>query len=267
MARGILISAAGQHLLPVRDLICIAEPDTAKHPHLRLLADHVVPSAAAAATWLLSRERTPGDSVILLAVKPQVLAEVAPPLKALLTSAPRLVISILAGTTIAKLRSHLGATVPTIRAMPNLPAQVGRGTTALAIPPNITPADATVARTLFCSAGERAFEIDESLMDAFTAVAGSGPAYFFYLAEAMAAAAEQLGFPPHLAGEIVRSTLAGSVALLQTMPDDPGQLRAAVTSKGGTTEAAISVLVAGEFKESLIRAITAARDRGRQLGV
>lgn len=241
----------------------IAEPDTAKHPAFTRLGAVCVarPSELAA--------RMGEQTQVLLAVKPQslgaVAAECAAPGEASL-AAGRVVISILAGTPIARVIAALpGCRV--VRAMPNTPAQVGQGCTAIALGPGVRPGDEDVAVRLFGAVGPVVERVDESLMDAFTAVAGSGPAYVFYLAEAMTKAAVELGFDPSVADRVVRQTIVGSAALLSAAPERSAEeLRAAVTSKGGTTEAATRVLEGAGVRDALMRALAAARDRGRELG-
>src|SRR5690606_13250813 len=152
-----------------------------------------------------------------------------------------------------------------VRAMPNLPARIRQGATAICLGDGAAPGDDDFALALFRGIGPLVLRIDESLMDAFTAVAGSGPAYLFYLAEAMTRAATELGFDAPAAREIVKATLAGSASLLAQSSESPADLRAAVTSKGGTTEAATTVLDNAGVMNAIVRAITAARDRGREL--
>lgn len=201
----------------------------------------------------------PSSAAILLAIKPQMLAAAAPTLAPL---GDRLLISILAGTPIARLTEALG-TARVSRAMPNTPALVGKGITAIA---GIGPdEDLGFVRTLFEAVGS-VVPLPESLFDAFTALAASGPAYLFHLAEAMIAAGEALGFSPDQSSAIVRATLAGSAELLARSPEPPESLRARVTSKGGTTAAATAVLESRAVHRALVDAIIAARDRARELG-
>lgn len=203
------------------------------------------------------------ESQLLLAVKPQSLKDAAADLVGL--DLNRVVITILAGVHSRRVREALGGTPRVVRAMPNTPARVGEGATAIALGESAHPGDEALALRLFHGVGPLAIRIDESLMDAFTAVAASGPAYFFYLAEAMTSAAIRLGFDAVLADRIVRQTLLGSAHLLREAAESAPELRGMVTSKGGTTEAAIKVLEASGQMDALIRALTAARDRGREL--
>lgn len=204
---------------------------------------------------------------VLLAVKPQSLGDAAAELRPLLAQTPRVVISILAGTPTSKLAETLGS-VPVIRVMPNTPARLRRGMSAMCLGSGAAAASAThatLAHDLFASLGE-VVKIDESLMDAFTALAGSGPAYLFYLAEAMVRAAQEVGFDRITSDRVVRQTIIGAAALLAESHEPPDALRAAVTSKGGTTEAAISEMERAGLTDVVVRAIVAGRDRGRQLG-
>lgn len=204
-----------------------------------------------------------GSGQVLLAVKPQMLDVVAASIGPVWKRTPRVVVSIMAGTATARLEAALsGARV--VRTMPNLGVRVGKGCTAICRGASARPGDDACARAVFAALGE-VFDTPESLMDAFTAVAGSGPAYLFYLAEAMERGAVELGFDAARARELVRATLAGAADLLAE-GGDPAALRAAVTSKGGTTAAAVGVLDEAAVMRVWARAMEAARDRGRELG-
>ncbi len=244
--------------------VAVAEPDAAKHTQLAPLAGAVVPDGPAAVRWLREHETPDLPGQILLAVKPQSLPGVAAELRPHLDRR-RIVISILAGAPTSAIRDLLGPNAAVVRAMPNLPARIRQGATAICLGEGARPGDDDFALALFRGIGPLVLRIDESLMDAFTAVAGSGPAYLFYLAEAMTRAATQLGFDETAASDIVKTTLAGSASLLAQSPESPADLRAAVTSKGGTTEAATHALDGADAMNAIIRAITAARDRGREL--
>jgi pyrroline-5-carboxylate reductase len=264
MAQAIL---AGGHAAAALDpaATIVAEPDPAKHPALAAHGIHIVATAAQAAQWLLKNESAPGQGQILLAIKPQMLAPVAADLSPILSGIPRIVITILAGTPSATVRSALGPATRVVRAMPNLAARIRRGATALCLGDGALPGDDAFAQQLFRAVGHLVVPLDESMMDAFTALAGSGPAYVFYLAEAMVSAAVEVGFDEPTAIHIVRETIAGAGGLLAAATESPAALRAAVTSKGGTTEAAARVLDHARVHEAITQAITAARDRGREL--
>lgn len=255
MARAILDGAFDAVIVdPAR--VLLAEPDAEKREYFQSRGVSTVPTAANFAGRL-------GESTqVLLAVKPQFLADAARDLAS--QAAGRVVISILAGSTTERLERMLGDDVRIIRTMPNLPARIGRGITAIAPARGVRPGDDAFAKKLFTCVGE-VVRIDESLMDAFTAMAGSGPAYVFHLAEAMRDAGVTMGFDQETALQIVRATINGAAALLHGSPDDPSDLRAAVTSRKGTTDAAISAMQADGVKASIERAMLLARDRGEAL--
>lgn len=244
------------------DRLIVADPNPERRARFRVSAR----STSEALHALARLETLPGNGAILLAVKPQVLPEIAPEIgPALAEGRPsRLVLSILAGVTNRTIAS-LGPAARPIRVMPNTPAQVARGMSALAPSEASTPEDLARARALFEAVG-RVVELPEDLIDAFTALAGSGPAYVFLLTEAMAHAAETLGIAPEDAATIARATVAGAGALLDADPRAAGELRRAVTSKGGTTAAALDAFERGGLRDLVTDALTAARDRGRELG-
>lgn len=214
--------------------------------------------------WLVSRERGALGGV-MLCVKPQALGAVAGELHAWGALGERPVVSILAGVSTRQLREVLGAGARLARAMPNLPMKIGRGCTAIAEDPAGDPGAMELARSVLGAGGQMVVALDESLMDAFTALAGSGPAYLFYLGEAMIGAGERLGIPRELCDRVVRATLGGSAELLRGSAEGAGELRRAVTSPGGTTAAALAVFEHLQVGASIERGIVAARDRGREL--
>lgn len=212
---------------------------------------------------------------ILLAIKPQSLPEAAAALRPAIDErsrdfGPPVVMSILAGTPTSTLRAALAAPdtdpagLPVVRIMPNTPARLRKSMTAISAAEGVTASHAQFAFDLFSSLGE-VVKIREELMDAFTALAGSGPAYVFYLAEAMMRAAGEVGFDRITADRVVRQTIAGAAALLTESSEPPEALRQAVTSKGGTTEAACAALDARGVMDAISAAIQAGRDRGREL--
>ena len=176
-----------------------------------------------------------------------------------------LVISILAGTKSERISDAMGEGARVVRVMPNTPASVGLGMSAIAGSGSSTDGDVEIAKTLMGGVGETV-EIDESMMDAFTAVAGSGPAYVFYLVEAMTKAAVSLGFDAKLARRIVEQTVIGSSELLKVSDEDAAELRSRVTSKNGTTYAATTTMDERGVMDAIVAALTAARDRGVELG-
>jgi len=201
---------------------------------------------------------------VLLAVKPQVMVKVLDEI------APRVrddatVISIAAGVSTAVIDERLGGRGRIVRVMPNTPMLVGAGVSAIAPGPRANDDDLRWTRALFAASGT-AVMVGEEMMDAVTAVSGSGPAYFFYLIEAMIAAGAAEGLDPDVAAMLAAETCAGAARLLAESGQPPEGLRARVTSPGGTTQRAIETLDAAGVKGKLIEAIRAAADRSRELG-
>lgn len=206
-------------------------------------------------------------AIVLLAVKPQMMGAALPQVAALGNGAT-LFLSVAAGTTIASFESVFGAATPIIRAMPNTPAAVGRGITAITGNARASEADMALAEALLAAVGEVVRLEGEHQMDAVTAVSGSGPAYVFHLIEALAAAGTAQGLPEALAMRLARATVCGAGELAHRATESAAQLRVNVTSPGGTTAAALAVLMDPEtgFPPLLRRAVKAAADRGRELG-
>ena len=204
--------------------------------------------------------------VLVLAMKPQNLDEAAAGL-APFASRDTLVVSILAGKTIANVAARLPHATAIVRAMPNLAAAVARGMAVLAANATATPDQRATAEALFAAAGRVDWLAGEELIDAATAVSGSGPAYVFYLAEALASAGAALGLPADIAARLARATVEGAGELLFQCPESTvAQLRENVTSRGGTTAAALEVLMAQDGLTSLIdRAVKAAKQRAAAL--
>jgi pyrroline-5-carboxylate reductase len=201
-------------------------------------------------------------AALVLAVKPQMFAEVGPTLRAIAGSS--LVVSIMAGTTIAGIAKTCGGKV--VRAMPNTPAAIGRGITVAVAASDVSPEQRSLTDALLRATGSVEWVEDESLIDAVTAVSGSGPAYVFLLAEEMARAGIAAGLPPELAMKLARETVSGSGELLRQSDLDAATLRKNVTSPGGTTAAALAVLMADDgFEPLLTRAIAAATARSKEL--
>ncbi len=205
-------------------------------------------------------------SVVIFAVKPQSMAEVVP--HYLGFKAPgTFFLSIAAGTRIDYFESVLGSDAAIVRVMPNTPAAVGRGMSVLTANANTDAAQRGLAARLLAAAGATAWLDDEGLMDAVTAVSGSGPAYVFLLIECLAEAGVAVGLPAELAAELALQTVAGSGELARQAEEAPGQLRVNVTSPGGTTAAALEVLMAEDGLAPLMRrAVEAATRRGQELG-
>jgi pyrroline-5-carboxylate reductase len=199
---------------------------------------------------------------LVIAVKPQMFREAGPALRELAGSA--LVVSIMAGTTIAAISEVCGGHV--VRAMPNTPAAIGRGITVAVAAGDVSAEQRDTADALLRAAGSVEWMDDESLMDAVTALSGSGPAYVFLLAEEMARAGVAAGLPPELAMKLARETVSGSGELLHRSELDAATLRKNVTSPGGTTAAALDVLMGADgFEPLLTKAIAAATKRSKEL--
>jgi pyrroline-5-carboxylate reductase len=210
-----------------------------------------------------SAKDTGAVEVLVVAVKPQSFREAGVALKPLVGSAT-LVVSIMAGATIASIAQTCGGAV--VRAMPNTPAAIGRGITVAVAAKNVSAAQRAVADALLHAIGAVEWVDDETLMDAVTAVSGSGPAYIFLLAEELARAGVEAGLPAELATRLARETVAGAGELLRRSDASSATLRQNVTSPGGTTAAALEVLMGPDGMQSLLtRAVAAATKRSREL--
>jgi pyrroline-5-carboxylate reductase len=204
-------------------------------------------------------------SVIVLAVKPQAMDEVAPSFRRFADDGAA-VLSIAAGRTIDYFHDALGKRAAIVRAMPNTAAAIGRGITAAIANAYVTAEHHALCQALLAAVGEVVWLTDEGQMDAVTAVSGSGPAYVFLLTECLAKAGEAAGLPPPLAAQLARATVAGAGALLVVSPEEPAKLRKNVTSPGGTTEAALRILMAQDGLAPLMaKAVAAAAQRSHEL--
>lgn len=203
-------------------------------------------------------------TAILLAIKPQLMAQVAPSYAPYAQRA--LFISVAAGTTLQSLDTWLAGPAALVRCMPNLPASIGMGVTA-AVARQGTPASAkAMAEQILRTVGDFIWLEDEAQLDAVTAVSGSGPAYVFHLVECLAAAGIQQGLPEDVANLLARRTIEGAGALLGQSTSSPAELRTSVTSPGGTTEAALRVLMDNRRTEKLFsEAVASATQRAREL--
>ncbi|GAB5494955.1 MAG: pyrroline-5-carboxylate reductase [Phycisphaerales bacterium] len=257
MAQAILGGAAQSGVLA--GPLCVADPNETCRERFEIS----VSTAREAVEWLTEHEGERGSGQIMLAVKPQMLPAVGDEIADLVGD--RVVISILAGAGGKLIRSTLGGNCRVVRVMPNTPAQIMRGMTAIAASVGASEADTKFAQALFESVGS-VIRIDESMMDAFTAVAGSGPAYVFYLAEAMARGALDVGFDEQTAARIVTETVSGAAELLRQDPASAPELRQRVTSKKGTTQAATDSFDASGVMDAIAKGVVAARDRGIELG-
>jgi pyrroline-5-carboxylate reductase len=207
-----------------------------------------------------------GAAVVVLAVKPQEAAALLTSLAPALRAQHPLLLSVAAGVRLAALESWCGAGVTVVRAMPNRPVLLGAGATALYAPPRVSAAQRAVAERIARSVGEVVWVTAEDHLDVVTALSGSGPAYFFLLAEQLAAAAEGLGLPAPAARTLASATLYGAGLLAHTGNADLARLRAEIASPGGTTEAALKALADADFAGTLARAVGAAARRSRELG-
>jgi len=229
----------------------------------------VLPAVDHPALVVLENERQiPTDfkpDVVVFAVKPQVLEQVIPHYRKF-DSAGSLFLSIVAGKPISAYTSVLGEKAAVVRAMPNTPAAVSRGVSVLFAAPTVAPSQKRVCTVLLGSVGEVAWIDDEEFMDAVTAVSGSGPAYVFLLAECLAEAGKRAGLPPDLAESLGRLTVSGAGVLMDSSEESASELRRNVTSPGGTTQAALEVLMGNDALESLLsEAVTAAVRKSREL--
>lgn len=199
---------------------------------------------------------------VILAIKPQGLSQIAPLLAQL--QPEQVVISIMAGISSERIEAAAGRPLRVVRVMPNTPMLVGRGMTGVALGAHALPGDDALALELFRAAGE-AVQVTEDALDAITAVSGSGPAYLFYLAQAMEQAAAAMGLGEH-ARLLVAQTLLGAAELLGGSGEAPQDLRRKVTSPGGTTEAACRLLDENQVAGHIVAALRAAEARSRELG-
>jgi len=235
--------------------IVVVEPIEAQRSRL---AQQLGLAPLAAAGPALSRAAT-----VVWAVKPQSFAEAAAPCRSLVSQA--LQISVMAGVRSESLVQASGS-ARVVRAMPNTPALIGQGIAGLYARPEVDDAGRRTAEALFTPTGEWLWVAEEDDLDAVTALSGSGPAYVFYFIEAMMQAAAEMGLPEEQGRRLAQATFAGAAALAKASPLYPSELRAQVTSKGGTTHAAITSLEEAGVKAAFVRALHAARARAEELG-
>tara|TARA_R110002020_G_scaffold358559_7_gene570959 strand:- start:7174 stop:7989 length:816 start_codon:yes stop_codon:yes gene_type:complete len=214
----------------------------------------------------INAELPAAPAIVLVAVKPQMMREALPSLRAM-GNGQTLFVSVAAGTPISFFEESLGADTPVVRAMPNTPAAISRGITAIVANTRAGTQGLDEAEVLLSAVGEVVRLEDESQIDAVTGVSGSGPAYVFHMIEALAAAGVEQGLPSDMAMQLARATVAGAGALAVQSGEDPTQLRINVTSPNGTTQAALEVLMDEEngFPALMRRAVAAAADRSREL--
>jgi pyrroline-5-carboxylate reductase len=203
--------------------------------------------------------------VLVLAVKPQQAHDVLSHLG--VAGNTHLIISIMAGVTLATISKHLGAYTRLVRTMPNTPALIGAGITGYyPYPGGVSDSDIVATETILKAVGSTVRVGYQEQLDVVTAVSGSGPAYVFHFIEALRDAGLELGLPAETANKLAIETMLGAAKLAAQSPDDVAVLRQRVTSKGGTTEAALASMTRDHVKESIIRAVKAASDRSRELG-
>jgi pyrroline-5-carboxylate reductase len=210
-------------------------------------------------------EAVQGADVVVIAVKPQDMASTVKPLANTFAKRPPLVVSIAAGIRVVDISSWCGPGVVVVRAMPNRPALNGAGATGIYAPPGLSDAHRQLAADVLGAVGTTVWVPDEDLIDVVTALSGSGPAYFFLLAELMADAAVNLGMERATALELAIQTLFGAGKMARDSDGDLARLRAEVTSKGGTTEAAVRSFDAANLRGIVAAALQAATDRGREM--
>jgi pyrroline-5-carboxylate reductase len=235
--------------------------------HVAVIEPHPSDEITSLATKGVRLNPSPKDTgtaaTLVVALKPQMFREAEAMLKSF-TGPDTLVVSIMAGTTIALISEVCGGSV--VRAMPNTPAAIGRGITVAVAADNVSAAQRAVADALLRATGSVEWIGDEHLMDAVTAVSGSGPAYIFLLAEELARAGVEAGLPVELATKLARETVAGSGELLHRSELSSATLRQNVTSPGGTTAAALEVLMGPDGMQPLLtRAVAAATKRSKEL--
>lgn len=209
-------------------------------------------------------EAVAGADWVVLAVKPQAFADLLPQLAPLLAPG-QAVLSIAAGIPLTRLEAALGARRPYIRVMPNTPGLIGQGVSAYCLGGSADEVHAALAERVLQPLG-LVLRVREEQMDAVTALSGSGPAYLFLFMEALQDAAQDLGLEPETAFRLASQTLVGASAMVARRERSPAELRTAVTSPGGTTQAALQALEAGGFRDLVKRALRAARDRSIELG-
>ncbi|NVO24136.1 pyrroline-5-carboxylate reductase [Donghicola mangrovi] len=214
----------------------------------------------------VNAELPANPALVLIAVKPQMMGEALPTLAAM--GSNTLFVSVAAGTSLATYEAALGADSAIVRCMPNTPAAVGQGITALIGNANVSEDQLALSEALLQAVGQTVRLEAEDQMDAVTALSGSGPAYVFHMIECLAAAGEAEGLSPGLAMKLAKATVAGSGALAEAADESPAQLRVNVTSPNGTTQAGLEVLMNGESGlPFLVRAtVAAAAERSRELG-
>jgi pyrroline-5-carboxylate reductase len=234
----------------------VSDPNESARNHLE--------STFRVSTFSDSRAAVDGADVVLLAVKPQIMPLVLEELKGHVKQG-QLVLSIAAGITMEMIRCHLGREINVVRSMPNTPALIGHGITGAVAGPDCSREQKQQSEEILMAAGDVVWLEDESLMDAVTAISGTGPAYFFLLTEVLAEAAREMGLPEDTADRLASVTCFGAGAMLASSPGEAAELRRRVTSPNGTTQAAMDLLRGEGYRELVKRAAEAARKRSREL--
>ncbi len=236
--------------------LMVSETDTARRDYIQTKYKMIVE--------IDNNELVKFADVIILAVKPKDFDSVLSQEVCCGISNKKLLISIAAGITTKYIEKIVGRDMPVIRAMPNMGALIGESITSISKGSSATSYDMDTAREIFSTIGD-VVEVDEKLVDAVTAISGSGPAYFFYLVEALIESARELGISEKVAKQLVVKTALGSAKLLESLKEDPEILRKKVTSKGGTTEAALKIFEKKAVKRIIKDAAKAAHARSREL--
>lgn len=241
---------------PARDTVRVSDPSAEVRE--RLFRAYGIECDAGASGAIAAAD------AVVLAVKPQVMPMVLPDLAGIIKPT-QVVISVAAGITVARLKSALGGGPSLVRAMPNTPALLGHGITGLFATPDTPAHHRALADTIMGAVGETVWVESEALIDAVTAVSGSGPAYFYLLTEAMRDAGEHMGLAPEVAARLALHTAHGAGRMAAETGVDVADLRAQVTSPGGTTQAALEAFEQGGFRELVETAMQAAARRAREL--
>ncbi len=257
MATG-LIGGLIAHGTPPSSIV-VADPDASQRS--RLEQDYRVTAVGDAPSAVT------GAHTVVLAVKPQQMAQVARSIAGQVAASGALVISVAAGIRLQDLARWLGSSVPLIRTMPNRPALIGAGITALYAMPGVDAAARQTAETILAACGPTVWVPDEAQLDVVTAVSGNGPAYFFLLIECLEAAGTQLGLDPVTARKLAVETARGSGQMAAEATESAAELRAQVTSRGGTTAAALEVLDAAGVRGIFTAAVTAGARRAAALAL
>ncbi len=254
MAEAILRAVIDHKIIAPKRII-VSDPEAGRRDVMRSLGVVIAED---------NRRVITGADQVMLAVKPQMFPKLSEELKAI-EADQQVVLSIMAGVSTAKIAAAIGRASRVVRIMPNTPLMVGRGMSAIALGGGARPGDDELSMRIFSAAGE-AVRVAEADLDAVTAVSGSGPAYVFYLAEAMAEAARTLGLSEEHAKLLTRQTILGAAELMAKSPDSPQELRRKVTSPGGTTQAAIEHMESQQVKKHIVDALQKAAARSKELG-